>query len=269
MERNSPFRSPSWLWAFAEDVVAGRRPAPDGEPQIGHAADYLRVAGSKAGVCDTPEGKRFTAIAAAHRLWTGSPITRGLVEGAILAGLDDSQVAAREGLTPATIRSFETHFFNVRDRLRARDWVVTKAIGYRPGDLHSTDDIGLAKAFGYSGGLPAFAAVDAVVVPGRRPAGGGWNTAAPAEVARVLERARDAVAVARLPADTPLDKLALVLEELRAGPKRGPVRPTIRRTGRTAPVAGGGRDRDSMRRAASTLQQGVLSLCGATADELG
>src|SRR5207248_10135692 len=53
----------------------------------------------------------------------------GALEGRLLAGRGDAEVAAACGLTAAAVAAYHALFFDVRDGLGAPLWVVTHAVG--------------------------------------------------------------------------------------------------------------------------------------------
>jgi hypothetical protein len=261
--RTSFFRPRGWRRDRARGRAAsGRRPSPrhdDAATRL--AVRYFRAVRTSPG---RVRARGLDGVRRAGELAASDGPVRLELDARILARQSDAEIAARLPIPERVVGLYEGLHFAVRDRLRFPGWVICRVIGHG-GRLGFGDDTrALTLSFAFHGGPLVLDAVLAATVPGRWPVGGVWSEADPTEVARVVGLARDCIAVARLPADTPLDKLVLVLEEIRAGPRRGQARPTNRRTRRTAPAAGGGRDRDWSQRVVSTLQQGILSLGGAT-----
>ncbi len=64
----------------------------------------------------------------AFELDVNGKIDRWLIRGSILAGETDEQIEARLQVPASVARLFEAFFFNVRDRLQARDYVRGQAI---------------------------------------------------------------------------------------------------------------------------------------------
>lgn len=107
--------------------------------------------------------QRWLALHAAQHLHISDGPLRFEVQARILAGQTDDEIAARCRLTPSAVHWFEAVFFNVRDRLHARDWIVARVIG--PG-LHrgfTEAEIGnVWMTFGYYGGPVALDVVLAI-----------------------------------------------------------------------------------------------------------
>ena len=91
--------------------------------------------------------RRFPEVDAALGLHEGPARSRAVAEAALLAGESSDAVGARLALTAATIGAYESLFFNVLDRMRARHWIVVTAIGVRP----SPDAGAVLKPFAYHG----------------------------------------------------------------------------------------------------------------------
>ncbi|MEK6233494.1 MAG: hypothetical protein N2C14_02185, partial [Planctomycetales bacterium] len=78
---------------------------------------------------------------------------RHVVEARVLTGQSGREIAARCGASPRTIALYEACFFDVRDRLDRKDWVVGSVIaaGYVR-DANTQSDEMFLKLFGYFGG---------------------------------------------------------------------------------------------------------------------
>ena len=107
------------------------------------------------------------------------------------AALPDAAVAAKAGLTAATVGAYADVFFDVRPRLAAPDWVARHVLG-GPDDLR-TDPGALWRWAGYVCGEVGFDAVRAVTT-------GVGRDRLPPGVAGRVERL---VAVLRLPPGSP------------------------------------------------------------------
>jgi hypothetical protein len=84
---------------------------------------------------------------------------RTIVQARLLTGDDDAEIANYGGTLPDTIHLYEQLFFNVRDRLDNKDWIVKTVLGtatqrasnrYDTMTDHQRDS--LYKLFGYFGG---------------------------------------------------------------------------------------------------------------------
>lgn len=75
----------------------------------------------------------FPAIYWAHWLHqqqpTAGPPIRSVIEARILARQTDAEIAQTTGCVPETIEAYEALFFNVRERLDYRDFIVNSVIG--------------------------------------------------------------------------------------------------------------------------------------------
>lgn len=78
---------------------------------------------------------------------------RTVVEARILAGQDNEDISVSSHNPPEVISLYHDVFFDVRDRLTAKDWISTQVIGqvFQVGDQRTNQDL-LAKYFGYFGG---------------------------------------------------------------------------------------------------------------------
>jgi hypothetical protein len=242
--RTSFFRPLDWRWARARELAgSGRRPSPTQDDAATRlAVRYLRavrVSPGRARAWGLDDVRRAEELAA-----SGGPV-RTELEARILARQSDAEIAARLPIPERVVGLYEALHLAVRDKLQFPDWVVCRVLGHG-GRLGFGDDTrSLTLSFGYWGGPMVVDCVVAATVPGRWPAGGVWDAADPAEVARVVGLARDAVAVARLPADTPLDGLLLLREELDNSVRGRPPRPASR--GGRRPDSPGSDDRTDRR----------------------
>jgi hypothetical protein len=172
-----PFRSPCWRWDLAceaadESQRGGRRSRRRRRPEDPVIAE-LTLFARELSRCTTERqrgslARRWPALLAAQRLHEGGGLVRGEVEARLIAGLSDDEIAARTGLGPEVVHSFEASFFCVRDRLGARDWLAYKAVG--PGLLcgFAPDDLpGIWRAVAFGGGSLVLEVVLAVTL--RRP----------------------------------------------------------------------------------------------------
>jgi hypothetical protein len=123
-----PFRPPDWRWQAARgDVEEGRDfgaedPTLNTLIEFQHELKRARTATAKRRVAhDWPD------LSAAHRL-RSADAPRWEVEARILAGQDDATIAARCCLSPEAVRFYHDAFYDVRPKLRARDWITIRAI---------------------------------------------------------------------------------------------------------------------------------------------
>jgi hypothetical protein len=170
----SPFRSPSWRWDLACEAAdesrrgsrsRRRRQRPE-DPVLAELTLFvreLRHSPDEAG--KESVARRWPHPLAAQRLQEGGGLHRGEVEARLIAGQSDEEIASRTGWEPEVVSCFEQTFFNVRDRLGARDWLAYRAVGtglrcgFAPGDL-----AGIWRAAAYGGGSVALEVVLAVTL---------------------------------------------------------------------------------------------------------
>lgn len=76
-----------------------------------------------------------------------------ILEARLLTGEADKPIADEVATYPEAVAWYERLFFNVRDRLRARDWILRKAIMPAVDNSWEGNDVELSlKYFGYFGG---------------------------------------------------------------------------------------------------------------------
>jgi hypothetical protein len=165
--------------------------------------------------------KRYPEVCEAHRLFEAGGTTRLLVEARLLARQTPDEVARLTGVPAGVIRTFEALHFNVLDRLDARDWVTTHAVGWgRYDPARGRDAAAVLRAFAYHGGPLALEAVLPYLAGGKDCLGVNPDLATPE--GRREQAVRLAVAAHLLPEDaatgTRLFKIMLLL--LEGGRKR-------------------------------------------------
>jgi hypothetical protein len=155
--RYSFFRPTDWRWRRARWLVErgrsfSRRRDDD---QTGRAVRYLRALGRGHAAAAI---RQFPDVHGARRLHDGGGPTRLLVEARLLARQTSVEVARLTGLAPEVVDAFEAMFFNCRDRLDARDWVLVQAIDHGGGGREEPR-AALIRSFAYHGGPPVLDAV--------------------------------------------------------------------------------------------------------------
>lgn len=122
--RCSLLRAPDWRWELALDLVGrGRRgPRKSVDQWLLEAVRYQRD--ESRGASPLTLARRYPAVAAAHEIHRRQHAQRLLIEAWLLAGADDELIALETGTGPAVLEAYEQLFFNVRDRLRASDYVL-------------------------------------------------------------------------------------------------------------------------------------------------
>ncbi len=142
------YRRPEWRWLRAVYLVErggrGDRRVDDG--WVAHALAVVRGRGG-----DRPKA---AAVRAAHHIWAnGAPDRRWELEARLLTEAPLEHVARRCGLPVRVVGAYAAVFFAVRPMRAAVDWVLTRAIGYRPpGVFTSPQPGGVWKYAGFFGG---------------------------------------------------------------------------------------------------------------------
>ena len=155
MWKADPFHPVDWRAQDAERLLAGSsaRWAGAHDPDVEEYARYMRsLSAGEATATQALSASRQAVVSAAHQLAQQDDPVRWLVEAAILAGESDEQVAARCGLDPSVIATFERLFFAVRDSLKAEVWVLTQVIGRVWQGFHDDELNRLWRGFAYFGG---------------------------------------------------------------------------------------------------------------------
>jgi hypothetical protein len=164
---DSWFRSPAWRWARARCLSERRtrkRRAVDDE-WVGRAVHYLVTQRKgKPGYAPMPPSGFDPAIEAALDLYRNTaPQRRWHVEALLLTTEPMEEVARLTGVPVETVEAYHQLLFDVRPRLRARDWVMLRAIGTIGPQGCVGQPLGpLWKLVAYTGSRPALEVVMAV-----------------------------------------------------------------------------------------------------------
>jgi hypothetical protein len=161
----NPFREPAWRFQRVLDLVERERPGRCTQQDDEYVRAYRRFAGKFRRV---PPGEgqmtlfpRYPGMFLAH-LFHHQPDKewRWILQAHILTGETDQEIASRLAIVPSAVDWYEKIFFNVRDRLHARDYIVKQVIG-KPEDRRASARDGALtefqeqisyKLFGYFGG---------------------------------------------------------------------------------------------------------------------
>jgi hypothetical protein len=177
--------------------------------------------------------RRWPDLHLARRLAEGEGPAAWELQSWLLAGEGDEQVAGHCGLPTRAVAAYEALFFNVRPRLSARDWVLSRAIWGGHTLSLTMPDLGVVlRSIGYFAGPLVLEVVLAATLDRPLPA---WVAlGAPAGDStygeRLLLRARLLADALMLPADTGLPdlvRLHQVLQELRAERPAPPATATV------------------------------------------
>ena len=101
-----------------------------------------------------------TLYAACHIYEQPGDITRTMLEARILAGQTDKEISDVSAIPIDVVQAYGDYFFDVRDRLLARDWICSEVLGrvFQCGDAQWQQAM-TAKYFAYFGGPHVLEAV--------------------------------------------------------------------------------------------------------------
>jgi hypothetical protein len=130
----SPFRSLSWRWDWACELVGQHRRLPnDSEPLLRDALHYLRgLQRAETHRQRVSTRNQYGALAAAHDLHTSDNVIRAEVEARLLAGERCQTITEKTCVPLEHLQVFARVFFDVSDRLHATDWLVDQVLGFGP-----------------------------------------------------------------------------------------------------------------------------------------
>jgi hypothetical protein len=107
-------------------------------------------------------------LAAAHQLYVSDGPAALLLEVRLLMGQDSADIARLMGMPASVVDLYETVFFQCRDRLHARDWVVCCALGMPPsGASIDPEKAAVLKRFAFFGGPLVLDAVQPYLLDGK------------------------------------------------------------------------------------------------------
>jgi hypothetical protein len=132
-----PFRNLAWRYERARALhEQQRRAARQDDVWVRRALSWLRSPARRA--------PWHSSIKAAHALYEEDALPRWRLEGWVLTGLPQSEVAARCSLPAECVEAYEQVFFDVRSGLTARSWLNHRTLpprswlyGFRRGDTAS------------------------------------------------------------------------------------------------------------------------------------
>jgi hypothetical protein len=179
-----PFRRPSWRWDLAGRIARGEVPRRNDLDAVAAAAVAFRQ------TCEPPEahpcarrhlGSLDHDIASVVELHEAGGPLAWEIESRIVAGQDDITVATCCGLSPRVVGLYERLFFNVRECLDSRAYLMRHVVGHAVWEGFRNDQVGRFWAWAaLSGGA---AVLDLLVtsfymvhVPGQPPALSGYLT---------------------------------------------------------------------------------------------
>jgi hypothetical protein len=155
---HDPFFPPHLRWLRAQYLVEhGRGPLAEDDEVTRLATAYLRqVQRSKDGDHTFLDGGLAAAAEAHHLFVTAEPLQRAEVQARILAGDEDTEIAARCGLSPGVVRMYHDLFFDVRKNLNCAAYIYGVVVGRKAHHGCTEDDREvLLMLHGYELGGPA------------------------------------------------------------------------------------------------------------------
>lgn len=133
ISEHDPFRPIDWRYRRAEWLrTSGRHVRKDREcPYIALAKKFLAAKERCDSDIDEERlAKRMPGIYFAYRIFNRHDTNdRYVIEARILANQDQRVIAKRQNTTPEVIFWFEKLFFDVRDKLDCRDYVINRVLG--------------------------------------------------------------------------------------------------------------------------------------------
>jgi hypothetical protein len=214
MQEFSPIRSPSWRWERACYLVDHRRNFSRlrDDEETSRAMHYIRA--SQSGLRHRTLQRRFPKMDAAWQLLLDDGATRCIVQARILARQSSGIIAILTGVPVPVIDVYEAVFYNCRDRIDAKDWVLAHAISAMPIASSDPDGAVVLRSFAYFGGPLVLELVSPYVV-------GGKDLFSPLDLStpegRREQTIRLAVAAQMLPHDPAtcrkLQKVMLIVQE--------------------------------------------------------
>lgn len=153
IQKFNPARSVSWRWERARWLVSKRRRFSHShdDETTERAVRYLRErARGRSANLGSVVRKHFQDIHLACQLHENGGASQLLVEARILARQTSAEIGLLTSVPPEVVSAYEALFFQVRDRLDARDWITVRVIGL--GMSQQPDPAAVFKLFAYLGG---------------------------------------------------------------------------------------------------------------------
>jgi hypothetical protein len=155
------YRSPQWRMLRAQyRLETGAVHDPRVDDQGVEVAMQLQVPPASSQRTDVPQD-----VLAAFELWLADETLRQLLEARLLTSQSISEIAAACSLSPEVVNAYHTLFFDVRERLHARDWVMVMAVRSHPlNDFDGPQPRGVWAYSAFTGGPRVLEAVVAVTL---------------------------------------------------------------------------------------------------------
>lgn len=135
LQRQNPFRKPSWRWDRANDLVKGGRYYSKKRDDVttGITVAYLRDMSRCYSQLRLKRVKdRYKHVDQARQLWEGLDDRRLEIETRILAKQNDVEIGLQMDLPAATVQAFRDIFFHIDDRLGATSYILFQVVGLQP-----------------------------------------------------------------------------------------------------------------------------------------
>jgi hypothetical protein len=144
------------------------------------------------------------------------------VQARLLAAQSFEEVARITGLPPEVVKWYEALFYQVTDRLRARDWITTCAVGWWASDLSTgRDPATVLRAYAYHGGPALLDAALLYLLGDRMEVRPGYDQFSPE--GRLDRSMRLAIRIEMLPWGAKTDRRVFKLHaELTADARKAP-----------------------------------------------
>ncbi len=129
LERLNPHRKLNWRQLRAQELLNApgepKKPERQDDRYIRKYLRFLYEFSRTAPDDGVTLFAKFPEMLFAHQVYDGDPWICAIIEARILAGQDDEAIAKNFGTLAGSICLYEKVFFNVRDRLGMRDFVVS------------------------------------------------------------------------------------------------------------------------------------------------
>lgn len=167
-EQNNPMRPLAWRWERAGSLIDHRLSSSRDDSWTLRAARYLKDLERADTECQRDKcANRYADVEIAWLIHNRGEMMRWLIEARVLAGQPLEAIAKEAAVPVAVIEAYEALFFQVRDRLELRGFIVLRTMMKIVRGEVTEDDVDvLLKWLGYFGGpLAIDAAVPFLLTP--------------------------------------------------------------------------------------------------------
>lgn len=136
--RDNPFRSPQWRWQRATGICEGSQPRPTRKTDGAESYKWIRKAAQFQQELEACNGqadeislaRRRPAMYWAHHAWLDSANpAKWHIEAHLLGRGTDWDVGFAVGVSPEIVQAYEAVFFNVREKLNHKGYILHSVIG--------------------------------------------------------------------------------------------------------------------------------------------